>query len=405
MNFDLARAMREAASLTRSQKLTDATSVIQDALAGMRQQSETLSRTEPKGESAGAASGSSGRWQHGSAKVAQRLKMPLGDVLKILREAKLRGRPRTPLAGMKARSAPKITEGAQYLTRSFSCAAGTRSYKLYIPRRRAEGLPLVVMLHGCTQDADDFAMGTRMNSLAEEFGFLVAYPSQPSIANPSSCWNWFQPKDQVRGAGEPSIIAGLTKDIVVKYHLNPKRIFVAGLSAGGAMAAVLGATYPDLYCAIGVHSGLAFKSASDVVSAFAAMRGDHSSGRASAGTWNGDTARIRAIVFHGDADHTVHSSNAEKIVEAYAGQRGDAGKVASGHRGGRPYTRTVIQNQSGHSRTELWMIGGAGHAWSGGSKEGSFTDTAGPDASREMARFFLEAPGNEAHRAELFDCR
>ena len=409
MNFDFTRAMREAASLTRAQKLTEATRVIQGALLSTRQLNGTLPSTEPSGERqssngphqiehaplADGPSGSSDRWR-ASGEFGKRLKIPLGDVVKILRQAKLRRLPRNPLAGIKVSSAPKIPEGAQYLTRSFTCPAGTRIYKLYIPRRRAEGLPLIVMLHGCTQDPDDFAMGTRMNSLAEEFGFLVAYPSQPAAANPSLCWNWFQPRDQVRGAGEPSIIAGLTTDIVATYDLNPKQIFVAGLSAGGAMAAVLGATYPDLYCAIGVHSGLAFKSASDVVSAFAAMRGDPISGR-DARAWDAKyTSRIRAIVFHGDADQTVHPSNAEKLAAGYGGQQGEVREVASGQIGGHPYTRTVVQGQSGCRRMELWMIGGAGHAWSGGSMDGSFTDAAGPDASREMVRFFLEEPGNEA---------
>ena len=191
------------------------------------------------------------------------------------------------------------------------------------------------------------------------------------------------------GDGEPSIIAGLTKEIVANYNLDPRQVFVAGLSAGGAMAAVLGATYPDLYSAIGVHSGLAFKSASDVVSAFAAMRGDLGSPRGVGTRDDKDANRIRAIVFHGDADQTVHPSNAEKVAAAYGGHLGDVCEVTSGQIGGRPYTRTVIQNQSGHSRTELWIIGGGGHAWSGGSVDGSFTDAAGPDASREMVRFFL----------------
>ena len=217
---------------------------------------------------------------------------------------------------IKPRKPLEIPDGAQYLSRSYACAAGRRSYKLYIPSRHHAGgrRPLVVMLHGGTQDADDFAAGTRMNALAEEHGFLVAYPSQCKSANPSLCWNWFKPEDQVRGAGEPSIIAGITSEIVSEYDIDPQRVFVAGLSAGGAMAAVMGATYPEVYAAVGVHSGLPYRSATDVASAFAAMRGDPGLQRRPRKTRpNSDHAlRVRTIVFHGDADHIVHPSNAGK---------------------------------------------------------------------------------------------
>jgi poly(hydroxyalkanoate) depolymerase family esterase len=280
------------------------------------------------------------------------------------------------------------------LSRTFVCAAGSRSYKLYIPRRRHEGKPpLLIMLHGGTQDADDFAAGTRMNDLAEVHGFLVAYPMQSKTANPSLCWNWFKPEHQQRGRGEPSIIAGITQEIVARYDIDPRRVFVAGLSAGGAMAAVMGATYPDLYAAIGVHSGLPYRSAADVVSAFAAMRGDGApigqqprKNRKAAD----DCPLVRTIVFHGDADHIVHASNAVKIVNAQAKHGGYAESSKAEPSVGRRYSRTVTRDPAGLAVVEQWLIHGSGHAWSGGSPEGTYTDPQGPDASREMLRFFME---------------
>jgi poly(hydroxyalkanoate) depolymerase family esterase len=247
------------------------------------------------------------------------------------------------------------------------------------------------MLHGGTQDGDDFAAGTRMNDLAEEHGLIVAYPSQSKVANPSLCWNWFTPENQIRGAGEPSIIAGITKDIIAAYDVDPTRVFVAGLSAGGAMAAVMGATYPDLYAAAGVHSGLPYRSAADLPSAFAAMRGDTSlrgrQSRKSRGATD-DSPRIRTIVFHGDADNIVHPSNGANMVEAQSGEsveRAEAQRAAI-----RAHTRTVTRDKTGVVVVEHWLIHGSGHAWSGGSPDGTYTDPHGPDASSEMLRFFLE---------------
>ena len=200
---------------------------------------------------------------------------PLANALAKLRRTELPRFSLDALAGIKPRKALEIPEGAQFLSRSFACAAGSRNYMLYIPRRQqTDRRALLVMLHGGTQDADDFAAGTRMNALAEEHGFIVAYPSQSKAANASLCWNWFNPENQARGRGEPAIIAGITSEIIADYAIDPTRVFVAGLSAGGAMAAVMGATYPDLYAAVGVHSGLPYRSAADLPSAFAAMRGD-----------------------------------------------------------------------------------------------------------------------------------
>ena len=291
-----------------------------------------------------------------------------------------------------------LPDGAAFVTASFTNQAGTRSYKLYLPSGRAgQPLPLVVMLHGCTQSPDDFAAGTRMNALAEEHGCLVAYPAQPAAANPSKCWNWFSPDDQQRGRGEPSLIAGITRQIMRDHPVDPSRVYVAGLSAGGAAAAILGATYPDLYAAIGVHSGLACGVASDLPSALTAMRqgGASAERRAADVAATGGGARIvPTIVLHGDQDTTVHPRNGDEVIaQAKAAaielqatmQRG---QVPGGH----AYSRTVYADPAGGALLEQWTIHGAGHAWAGGSPAGSYTDPRGPDAAQEMLRFFLEHP-------------
>lgn len=288
----------------------------------------------------------------------------------------------------------------EFVCRSFTGHAGTRTYKLYIPSNyRAQAdtrMPLVVMLHGCTQSPDDFAAGTGMNALAEQQGFLVAYPEQAGDANPSRCWNWFRSGDQQRDAGEPSLIAGITREITAAYRIDPRRVYVAGLSAGAAMAVVLGATYPELYAAVGAHSGLSYAAAHDIPSAFAAMKngGTHDSARHRANLTHHGVAAVPTIVFHGDSDATVTSRNAKAIVEQAVGAHGErAPLLASSQEGvaaGRRYVRIVYSDGvASNPRVEHWTIRGGGHAWSGGSPAGSYTDAQGPNASAEMIRFFL----------------
>jgi len=275
-------------------------------------------------------------------------------------------------------------QGAQFLARSFSNAAGSRNYKLYVPASyRGRPVPLVVMLHGCTQTPDDFAIGTRMNEIAEQEGFLVAYPAQAASANMQKCWNWFEVAHQRRDAGEPAVIAGITREIMRDWAVDPRRVYVAGLSAGGALAAIMGQTYPDIFAAVGVHSGLACGAARDMPSAFAAMRG---------GSAGGSTPghSVPVIAFHGDSDKTVHPRNGEEVV-AQAARTGSTRTEGGTSAGGRRYRRTVHISHDGKTAAEYWVVQGAGHAWGGGSAAGTYTDPAGPDASREMIRFFKEA--------------
>ena len=286
-----------------------------------------------------------------------------------------------------------VPEGGRFVERSCTNSAGTRSYKLYIPSGyTGQAVPLIVMLHGCTQSPDDFATGTRMNELAEEHTFFVAYPAQAGNANMQNCWNWFQVADQQRGRGEPSIIAGITNQIVSEYDIAEGSVYVAGMSAGGAMAAIMGATYPDLYAAVGVHSGLAPGSANDLSSAFTAMRqgGPLVAHRDVPG--GGDAQILPTIIFHGDGDTTVHPRNGDRLLAHLSGGREGSSLRVSTRRGrvqgGYEYTRFTYHDADGRDLVERWSVHGLGHAWSGGSYPGSYTDPRGPDASAEMVRFF-----------------
>ncbi len=288
-----------------------------------------------------------------------------------------------------------VPEGGKFIEATYSNPAGSRAYKVYIPSHyHGEALPLVIMLHGCTQSPDDFAAGTRMNLIAEEQTCLVAYPAQPSGANAAKCWNWFRPRDQRRGQGEPSLIAGITRKVMRDYSVDPRRVYIGGLSAGAAAAAVMGTTYPDLYAAIGVHSGLACGAAHDLPSAFAAMR----QGELPSASGLGDISVIAergtavpTIVFHGDRDTIVHPRNGDHVIAQSKRSTNLQKTVLRGRvPGGHAYTRTIHTDASGQTIFEHWEIHGAGHAWSGGSPAGSYTDPRGPDAAREMLRFFFE---------------
>jgi len=385
--------IREATRLTRAGQLVKATALLQRMLRG-ESTTDAPSPTEGRVALAGpliidtkanVIEGTDSVPQSKlTTSVQARMPRTLLDRKKVRSGIGLRGViKRAPLS-----TRDTVPEGARFIEGTYSSPAGSRTYRLFIPSSYQERpLPLIVMLHGCTQSPDDFAAGTRMNFIGEEQDCFVVYPAQPSQANQAKCWNWFRTGDQQRGKGEPSLIAGITRQIMDDYLVDRKRVYVGGLSAGAAAAAIMGATYSDLYAAIGIHSGLACGVATDLPSALAAMR----QGRSDQKVIFGDRALVPTIVFHGDRDTTVHPNNGDQILEQSVRTMSAQKEVHHGQvPGGHAYTRTILIDASGRGMLEHWNIHGAGHAWSGGSPAGSFTDPRGPDATKEMLRFFLE---------------
>lgn len=315
--------------------------------------------------------------------AAKKPRAPLGETV---RRIKAGGMPASP-ARIPARI--PMPRGATFKTSAYADERGQRGYKLYIPSCAGTAdqprrlMPLIVMLHGCSQTPDDFATGTRMNALAEEFGLIVVYPAQPLGANTNRCWNWYKRSDQGRGGDEPALIVGIIRTILREHAADPARVYVAGISAGGAAAATLGAAYPDLFAAIGVHSGLAAGAAHDAASGFIAMHQGSPGDR--------PTLPLPTIVFHGDADPVVNPSNGRYVASRALAPFPQLKKTVKIARppGGRAYTRTSHSAETGKPFVEHWVIEGSGHAWSGGSPAGSFSDPMGPDASRAMVKFFL----------------
>ena len=393
-------AMAEATRLTRQGRLVEATALIQRTLA-----SPAVTRRAPDAPSAGEeTSRTPDRHPDPSPALRAGVGTPLGQVQSgwLTRRRTLPSRNASSLRRPQRPAAPAATRPAgRFEAFSYTNAAGTRAYRLYVPAGHSGGpLPLVVMLHGGTQDAATFAAATGMNDLAERQAFLVAYPEQPPSANPGRYWNWFAPGHQRRNAGEPSLIAGITRQVTDRYGADATRVHVAGFSAGGAMAAVIAAVYPDLFAAAGVHSGLPYAAAGDMASAFAAMKQGPSR-----------QARPRArplplIVFHGDRDAIVAPANAAGLINhvlAAASPDGRPGTppaaVTRGQvPGGHAYTRTCYQDPAGTALAERWTIHQGGHAWSGGVPHGSYTDPRGPDASAEFIRFFDQHPADPPAR-------
>lgn len=378
--------MSEVTRLTRLGRLTEAMAVLKD----VNRTTETSSPEVPPFIDMTPTDGTGTHWSASfdrgtsEAPAAKRSPKPKFD---SLAELVKRGRP-FPTGGDGTAKAPPIPDGARFTEDRFAGPEGNRTYKLYVPSTY-EGQPagLLVMLHGCTQTADDFATGTRMNALAEANGYLVAYPVQTQAANLNRCWNWFNTADQGRDRGEPSIIAGITRKIMSEYRIDPEGVFVAGLSAGGAMAAIMAAAYPELYRGVGIHSGLPVGAAHDMPSAFAAMsQGGKNSNRTA--------SSVPMIIFHGDADRTVNVKNAEDLAEHSTSSYSHAQiSVEVSAAGGLAFTRSVAKIASRAPVMEYWKLHGSGHAWSGGDSAGSYTEPRGPDASKEMVRFFAACRG------------
>jgi poly(hydroxyalkanoate) depolymerase family esterase len=387
-------AMAEATRLTRQGRLVEATALIQQTLA-----SPAVTRQTPDLPSAEEETGGTpGRHPDPPPALSAREGTHLRRVLPgwIPRRRSLPSRSASSLRRPQrpATLATKRPAG-RFEAFSYTNAAGTRAYRLYVPAGHNGGpLPLVVMLHGGTQGAATFAAATGMNDFAERQTFLVAYPEQPSSANAGKYWNWFAPGHQRRDAGEPSLIAGITRHVSDRYGADTNQVYVAGFSAGGAMAAVMAAVYPDLYAAVGVHSGLPYAAAGDVASAFTAMnQGPSRPARPPA-------RPLPLIVFHGDRDATVTPANAAGLIDhALTAASPDrrpgtpptavtTGQVPGGH----AYTRTCYHDPAGATLAEHWTIHHGGHAWSGGIPHGSYTDPRGPDASAEFIRFFNQHP-------------
>ncbi len=405
-----AAAMQRAAALTRAGRLADATHHIQAALRGRNDAGAGRGETSGPGATAGAPG-----VLDLTAEVVERRRPPSTPVdgpapAGAPRAAAPPRRPhrslaetiRNPVAGLRAlgelqprpgrrrAATPSVAPGARFLLREFDSPAGRLQYRIYIPAGvvgSAEGV--VLMLHGCKQDPDDFAVGTRMNEQAEANRLIAVYPGQATTANPAGCWNWFDPANQRRGAGEPAVLAALAEAVAGEFGVPRGRIFVGGLSAGGAMAAILSQAYPDVFAAAAIHSGLPAGSARDVASAFAAMRGTRPHDAASPVPPGASGPRL--IVFHGTADRTVHPSNGDAIVAAHHASGAARSRTDGSTPGGRRYSRIVHRDANGATALEHWIIEGHGHAWSGGHEGGSYTDPKGPDASAEMIRFFLEA--------------
>jgi poly(hydroxyalkanoate) depolymerase family esterase len=289
---------------------------------------------------------------------------------------------------------------------------GIRAYGLYVPRRlpRLSRAPVLVVLHGCTQSAEDIAAGTRMNTLAERRGVVAVYPEQGERDNRNRCWNWYDPGHQSRGSGEPAAIAGIVREVFssdLGARLDGNRVYVVGMSAGAAMAVVMGATYPDLFAAVGAHSGLSYAAARSAPGALLSMRsGGRDPEACGRQAWlaMGDRAvTMPVVIVQGDADATVWRVNGAQVAQQWLATNRralggsvplDPGRPDQVVRGrphdGHSYEMRTWEDGSGRPIVQLCSVAGLGHAWSGGSPAGSYTDTTGPNATAMMWAFLRQ---------------
>ena len=303
---------------------------------------------------------------------------------------------------------PARSQAGRWVEGTFTSTAGTRRYQVYVPGGYdpARRHMLVVMLHGCTQDPADFARGTRIAEHAERGRFLAVLPEQPESANPKKCWNWYEPVHQVRSAGEPAMIDGIIMQVMRDHSVDAARVHLAGISAGAAMASLMAVAYPERFASIALHSGMAWRPATDVMSALTVMaRGaaDADTLGAAALAAMGDRARVvPAMVVHGAKDVVLNPANGRQATQQWLVTNSRALRGApltvsrkTGETTGYHWTRTCHAPVPGPCVVEEWVIEELGHAWSGGSSAGTYTDEHGPDITAEMLRFFGEHPLRE----------
>jgi poly(hydroxyalkanoate) depolymerase family esterase len=300
-------------------------------------------------------------------------------------------------------------------------AGGSRNFKLWVPatlgknenKNKDRAWPLVMLLHGCTHDAEDMAAISGMNAVADANRFLVVYPEQSRMANLLKCWKWFNPKHQMRDAGEPSILAAVVEQVCSSHNVDRDRVYVAGVSAGGAMASILAATYGDIFAGAAIFAGAEFKAATSFSEALAAMtrggpdpvrQGQLAFEAMRSGLARKNRRRMPVIVFHGTADNRVHPINADQAItqwsktnECLAAQHAENGfrltetVIDAKEPDGYPYRKHIYVDSDARVLMEKWLVEGLGHAWSGSPKPSKYGDPKGPKASAEIWRFFSEA--------------